>query len=190
MKKSKQVSAAGEKSRAEAIREAINTLTGEGREVTTAAILWLLHSKGLADIRATDIYASPAWKELLATEKGPPAASAPGAAPDTQRITMPRGKKSEPSNGKKISKMDAVRQTLASQGQDITPAAIMDHVKKTYGLEMSFGTATNYKSAVLREMGKNPRRRKKKESGQSACLAACGSHRAIGAASVSPTSRP
>ena len=69
MPKAKQAAIQKPKLHGDPIREAIETLSGEGREVTTAAILWLSHSKGRADLGTSDIYASwigfRNWKKVI-----------------------------------------------------------------------------------------------------------------------------
>jgi len=52
-----------------AIQQAIDLLTSQGRDVTTSAILSRLSTVGVK-ANASDIYASAAWKQLLAKEKG------------------------------------------------------------------------------------------------------------------------
>jgi len=51
------------------IRKAIAVLTSQGRDLTTSAILATIHADGIK-AKPSDIYASTAWKELLAGEKG------------------------------------------------------------------------------------------------------------------------
>jgi hypothetical protein len=64
---------------------------------------------------------------------------------------MPRGKR------KGMSKMQAVRNAIASGGKDIKPAAILEYVKTNHNITMSVAMASNYKSHILR---KGKRRRK------------------------------
>ena len=52
----------------QAIRQAIVALTSQGRDVTTSAILSTLQAGGIK-AKPSEIYASTAWKELLAGEK-------------------------------------------------------------------------------------------------------------------------
>ena len=70
MAKTSQPAASVRKAKDDTIREAIDTLRSQGREITTAAILWMMRSIGRPDIWASDIYASPAWKEAVAKQKG------------------------------------------------------------------------------------------------------------------------
>jgi hypothetical protein len=65
----------------QAVRQAIDLLVSQGRDVTTSAILSRLHTERVK-AKASDIHASAAWKELLAQEKGqgvPPATQPPRA---------------------------------------------------------------------------------------------------------------
>ena len=57
-------------------------------------------------------------------------------------------------DGKKISKMDAVRQILTESGNDTMPAAIQDQLKKTFKIKMELPTISNYKSVILKGAGK------------------------------------
>jgi len=63
------------KDQEQAIQKAIEVLTSQGRDVTTSAILSTLYADGIR-AKPSDIHASVAWKELLAKEKGTPAAPA------------------------------------------------------------------------------------------------------------------
>jgi hypothetical protein len=54
------------------------------------------------------------------------------------------------SNGKAISKMDAMRQTLATLGKDTMPKVIGEYLKTTYGIDMTPSVISNYKNLVLK----------------------------------------
>ena len=65
---------------------------------------------------------------------------------------MAKGKKDEGG----ISKMDAVRAVLGKHGNDTMPVDIVDHVKKEHGLDITTGTASNYKGTILKELKETP----------------------------------
>src|SRR5581483_7109864 len=52
----------------QAIQEAIQALVGQGRDVTTAAVLYSLQQVGIK-AKSSDLHASAAWKEQVAKEK-------------------------------------------------------------------------------------------------------------------------
>lgn len=79
------------------------------------------------------------------------------------------------SNGKAISKMEAMRQTLGTLGNDAKPKDIDAHLKSTFNITMSSAMISNYKGLALKG-GKKKRGRK---PGQQAAPAA---------ASTAPTS--
>jgi len=66
-------------------------------------------------------------------------------------------------NGQAVSKIDAMRQTLATLGKDASNQDIEGHLKKTFGLTLSPATFSNYKSVASNEGGK-----KKKKKGRKA----------------------
>ena len=55
-----------------------------------------------------------------------------------------------------ISKMDAVRAVLGKHGNDTMPVDIVTQVKKEHGLEITTGTASNYKGTILKEQKEAP----------------------------------
>ena len=138
MAKSKRPIASSQNSKNETIREAIDLLRDQGRDITTAAILWLMRSKGRADIWITDIYASPTWKEAVAREKE----KANSPIPVNQETKMPKGK------AKQISKMEAIQKV----GPDAENSAILPSLKSDFGVTMTTGMFSNYKSAVMKEI--------------------------------------
>ena len=142
MAKSKRPIASSQNSKNETIREAIDLLRDQGRDITTAAILWLMRSKGRADIWITDIYASPTWKEAVAREKE----NANSPIPENQEIKMPKGK------AKQVSKMEAMRQVIQKLGQDAENTALHAALKSDFGVTMTTGMFSNYKSAVMKEI--------------------------------------
>ncbi len=127
------------KSKAQAIREAIKQLQGDGRDVTTATILALLPGFGVKDATAKDINYSTPWRELREMKKSgllPTPASRPAPVEEAEPVeTRPER------NG--ISKGDAVRQALATLGADAKPKAVIEHVKQTHGLDVSAQTVSN-----------------------------------------------
>ena len=52
-----------------------------------------------------------------------------------------------------ISKMDAVRKTLAELGHDARPVTIQEHVKKKFGVEMTLAHVSTYKTSITRAKG-------------------------------------
>jgi hypothetical protein len=50
-----------------------------------------------------------------------------------------------------ISKMEAVRRTIATLGKDVKPNDILGHLKSEFGIPMSYDMASTYKSAVLKK---------------------------------------
>jgi hypothetical protein len=96
---------------------------------------------------------------------------------------MARPKKSDG-----ISKMEAVRQAIATLGKDAGPADILPFIKTNYGVEMSAEMAYNYKSTALKQMGLKRRRRKpgkKPAAAASAAAPANGRRKAAGRVSIS-----
>ena len=67
---------------------------------------------------------------------------------------MPKGK------AKKISKMEAMRQAIQKLGVDAANDAIQAALKSDFGVTMTTGMFSTYKSAILREMGKGKKGRK------------------------------
>ena len=68
---------------------------------------------------------------------------------------MPKGKPKPgtpaQSNGKGLSKMEAVRQALAEMGHDAKPLQMQGYIKSNLGVEMSADHISTYKSSILRE---------------------------------------
>ncbi len=60
---------------------------------------------------------------------------------------MALGDKTE-QNGKPISKMEAMRRTLAELGQDAKSLDIQSHVKSEFGLDMNTNVISAYKSTL------------------------------------------
>jgi hypothetical protein len=50
--------------------------------------------------------------------------------------------------GEKISKMEAVRQSLSELGADAKPLEIKDHLKSRFGITMEPNMISNYKSMI------------------------------------------
>jgi hypothetical protein len=88
----------------------------------------------------------------------------PGVSPPTGEASMPRGRPrkqaeattQEPEapgtaqgNGEAISKLEAVRRSLAELGNDTKPLALQDHLRKKYGIDMDPSYISKYKSLVL-----------------------------------------
>jgi hypothetical protein len=54
------------------------------------------------------------------------------------------------SNGKVLSKTDAVRRALAEMGNDAMPLQMKDYIRRQMGVDMSTDHISNYKSKLLR----------------------------------------
>ncbi|MCE9532778.1 MAG: hypothetical protein K8T89_16905 [Planctomycetes bacterium] len=54
---------------------------------------------------------------------------------------------------KSVSKMEAVRQAIATLGADAMPVDIQSFVKKNMGHDMSTAHVSNYKTEILRKQG-------------------------------------
>jgi len=65
---------------------------------------------------------------------------------------MPGGR---PRNDAGLSKMEAMRRTLAALGNDAMPKPIHDHLKKEFGIQMSTSMISNYKSSIKSEGSKS-----------------------------------
>jgi (p)ppGpp synthase/HD superfamily hydrolase len=136
------------KSKAETVREAIDTLVSQKREVATAAVLALLQSQGIKNVKPMDIYQSDAWKELRDKEK------AASATPEPKKAAAAP----QPDNGG-ITKTEAVKQALAKLGQDAKPSAVIEHVKKAHGLDVSAQTVSNLKALQAKKPAVMAKRR-------------------------------
>src|SRR5438876_8539885 len=66
-------------------------------------------------------------------------------APFNLETHMSRG---IPKNKEGISKMEAVRRTLAKLGNEAMPLDIQKHLKSEFGIDMDTSMISNYKSAV------------------------------------------
>ena len=62
---------------------------------------------------------------------------------------MPVGKKA--AGG--VYKMDVVRQIIGKHGKDTMPLEIVKFAKSEHGADLGVSTASNYKSAVIKELG-------------------------------------
>jgi hypothetical protein len=142
------------KSKAQAVREAIETLLSQKRDITVAAVLALLQSQGVKNAKPIDVYQSETWKALRDKEKAATAAAATPAA------------SAPPSGG--ITKTQAVKQAFARLGSDAKPAAVIDYVKKTHGLDVSPQTVSNLKAlqakrpATAKRRGRPPKEQAKR----------------------------
>lgn len=74
------------------------------------------------------------------------------AMPGAARATKPKA--AAAANGKKVSKMEAVRNILAESGNDIMPADIQVQLKKGFKIKMGLPMISNYKSVILKRSGK------------------------------------
>jgi hypothetical protein len=71
---------------------------------------------------------------------------------------MPVGKKA--AGG--VNKMDAVRQIIAKHGKNTMPVEIVSFAKKEHGVTLTAGTASNYKTAILKKLGSGDKPKPKK----------------------------
>jgi hypothetical protein len=69
----------------------------------------------------------------------------------TAANTTPGQSKSAKNPQPKISKMEAVRKTLASLGREAKPTEMQAYIKKTFGVEMTKDHISNYKGDILRK---------------------------------------
>ena len=53
----------------------------------------------------------------------------------------------------KVNKMDVVREIIAKHGKETKPLEIVGFAKSEHGVDLGVSTASNYKSAVLKELG-------------------------------------
>ena len=82
---------------------------------------------------------------------------------------MPRGRPKKQAeapapaqaNGESISKLEAVRRSLEELGNDAMPAALKDHIQKTFGLSMSPNHISNCKTLLVTKGRKGKRRGRK-----------------------------
>lgn len=83
---------------------------------------------------------------------------------------MPKGKRA---GG--VNKMAAVRQVIAKHGQNVMPVEIVKLAKEEHGAELTADVASNYKSAVLRELKQNGEKKgKKSKPGRKPLVAVAG----------------
>lgn len=81
---------------------------------------------------------------------------------------MPRGipkKKLEPangSNGKPMTKADALRRALADLGNDAKPVPLQEYIKTKFGIDMATSHISSAKTTLLKSKGKGKRGRKPK----------------------------
>jgi hypothetical protein len=75
----------------------------------------------------------------------------------------PAGAAGAPSAGGEVSKMDAVRSALETQGKRAKPKAIVAFVKDRYGMDLSLNLVNNYKHHLVKKgVGKGRRGRRPK----------------------------
>lgn len=109
------------------------------------------------------------WKAAVApaSPKAAPTKTAPAKKADT--------------NGS-ISKMEAVRRILASEGKDTMPLDIQDHLKKKFNIKMDPTVISTYKSSILRH---GPAKKKMGRPKGSKVAVAHSSVKANGASNIS-----
>jgi len=71
-----------------------------------------------------------------------------------------QGSKKGQAKGTEISKMDAIRETLDTLGEDAMPLDIKDHLKSKFGIDTDTTLISTYKSTIRRE------KKSKKSSGR------------------------
>jgi hypothetical protein len=153
------------KPKGQMVREAIDKLLREGRDVTTAALLSLLAAQGLKNAKPMDIYQSSAWKELREMEKsGVAPAPAPAPAPAAKEAPAAASKMA---NGPTITKTEAIRQALEKLGPDAKPSSVIDFVRKKFNIEPSSQLVSNFKSTLAKkaEAKRGPGRPPKSQAG-------------------------
>jgi hypothetical protein len=75
---------------------------------------------------------------------------------------------------KKITKMEAMRQTVAKLGKDASAKDIQDHLKKEHGVEMSIEMVYTYKGNALKQLGGRKKGRRKRGKPTKVASAATG----------------
>jgi hypothetical protein len=75
---------------------------------------------------------------------------------------MAKKKAGNENSQEQVSKMDHVRQALATLGNEASGSEIARHLKEQANVEMSANMASNYKSTILKKQGQSPRRKKGK----------------------------
>ena len=75
-----------------------------------------------------------------------------------------------------ITKMEAVRQAIASLGNDVKPPEILKFVKDNFNLKMSYDMASNYKGTALRQMGVKRKGKKRGRKPGATAAAAVNGH--------------
>jgi hypothetical protein len=85
---------------------------------------------------------------------------------------MPKGKAA----AKKITKMDAMRQTVAKLGKYASATEIQDHLKKEFGIEMSIEMVYTYKGVALKQLGGKKKGRKKRAKPTKVAAAGAGAN--------------
>jgi hypothetical protein len=83
--------------------------------------------------------------------------------PEADMADKKIGPAAAPQPGKKMTKMDGVRQALRDLGKNAMPGQIQDHLKQKFGLDMTVAHISNYKSDILRK-----KKRKKKARAKTA----------------------
>jgi protein-disulfide isomerase-like protein with CxxC motif len=162
------------KSKAQVVNEAIETLIRQGRDVTTAAVLALAQAQGITNARPIDVYQSDAWKKLRDKEK---AAVQPAAA-------EPRAAAVSPAKARELSKTEAIKRAFAALGRDAKPAAVIEHVKKSYGLDVSAQTVSNLKARLAKKTGATGKRRGRPPKARSGASRAAAPRRAMAGVSL------
>ncbi len=66
------------------------------------------------------------------------------------------------SNGKRVNKMEAMRQTVAKLGKDAGAKDIQGHLKKEHGVDMSIDMIYTYKGTAIKQLARGGRKGKRR----------------------------
>lgn len=94
-----------------------------------------------------------------------------------------KGPQAGSSDGKSISKMEAMRQVFDAYGYEIKPLEIQGHLKKTFGINMDPKVISSYKTSILSKK-KGKRGRKKMATGAGAPPTAAGPVARVGGITI------
>ena len=143
------------KSKAQAIREAIEQLQSEKRESTTALKdCELLPWAGASRTRRRWMFTTQRRGRSCGRRRRL-------GKPFQRKRRRPRQLQNPPvpsTNG--ITKTEAVKEALEKLGADAKPKAVVEHVKQEHGLDISSQLVSNYKATKGKKVGKRGRPRK------------------------------
>jgi hypothetical protein len=70
------------------------------------------------------------------------------------------------SNGKRVNKMEFMRQTVKELGKDASAKEIQNHLKSEHGVDMSIDMIYTYKGTAIKQLAKGMNGRKGKRRGR------------------------